>query len=109
MLVLNAFDKGLYHNEWSWFEMKYHFKQLGRFSDFIWKLPVKDFEDGLVVIDYDLAAMKSMDFFDYNWNVEYYIEHLAPGTWLKEMLPDYCKPDIPSKVKNMPKGPKNRG
>jgi len=39
-------------------------------------------------------------YLDYNQNVEYYIEHLAPGTWLKKMLPDYCKPNIPSKVQN---------
>lgn len=51
-------------DEWSWFEMRYHFKQLGIFDDFTCyqKLPEKDFEDGLVVIDCDLAALKSMDF-----------------------------------------------
>jgi len=39
-----------------------------------------------------------MEYLDYNHNVEYYIERLAGGTRLKEMLSDYCKPDIPSKM-----------
>jgi len=69
----------------------------------------KDFEDGLVVIDCDLAILKSMDYLDYNQNIEYYIEHLAPGIGLKEMLPDWCKPDILSKAENMPEGHENKG
>ena len=66
------------------------------------KLSGKDFKDGLVVIDYDTSALKSMEYLDYNQNVEYYIEYLTPGTGLKEMLSDYCKLDIPSKVQNRP-------
>ena len=52
-----------------------------------------DFETGLVVTDYDQAAFKSMQYLDYNQNMAYYIEHLAPGTGLKGMVPDYCRPD----------------
>jgi len=91
------------------FEMRYNFKQLGIFEDFICyqKLTRKNFKDGLMVIDCDLAALKSIKYFDYNQNVEYYIEHIAPGTWLKEMS-DYCKLDIPSKVQNMLEGHENK-
>ena len=45
----------------------YYHKQLGQ-----------DFEDGFALIDCDLAALKSIKYFDYNQNVEYYIEHIAP-------------------------------
>ena len=63
-----------------------------------------------MVIDCDLAALKSMDYHDYNQNIEYYIEHLASETGLKEkLLPDYYMPDIPSNVQNMPEGHENRG
>jgi len=91
--------------------MRYHFKQLGIFEDFICyqKLSGKDFEDGLVIIDSDMIPLKSMDYLDHNQNVEHYIEHLAPGTGLKEMLSDYCKSDILSKVQNMPEGHENKG
>ena len=87
-------------DEWSWFEMRHHLKKLGIIFDFICyqKLPGKDFNYGLVVKDYDLAPLKSVNFLDYNQNVEFYIEHLAPGKGLKEILTDYYKPDISSKV-----------
>ena len=58
----------------------------------------KDFENGLVILYCDTLTLKSMEYLDYNHNIEYYIERLAGGTRLKEMLSDYCKPDIPSKM-----------
>ena len=91
--------------------MIYHFKQLDIFEDFIYyqKSQEKNFEGGLVVIDCDLAALKSIDYLDCKQNIEYYMEHLVPGTRLKERLPDYCKSNILSKVQNMLKGHENRG
>ena len=34
-----------------------------------------------------------MEYLDYKQNVAYYIEHLTPGTGLREIVPDYCKLD----------------
>ena len=61
-----------------------------------------------MVIDRDTTTLKSMNYFDYNQNVEYYIEHIASKTRLKEMLPDCCKSDIQTKVQNMPERHENR-
>ena len=52
-----------------------------------------DFKTGRVVINGDPAALKSIKYLNYNQNVVYYIEHLHLGTDLKEIVPDYCKPD----------------
>ena len=47
----------------------------------------------MIVIDCDIAALESIKYLDYNQNVVYYIEHLEAGTWIMELITDYCKAD----------------
>ena len=58
--VIKDFDK----DEWSWFEIRYHLKQSGIVEDFIvyQKLPERNLDSGLVLIDCDLAALESMKY-----------------------------------------------
>ena len=93
MYLSKIFDK----EEWSWFELRYHMKQVGLVADFVvhQKLSQMDFEQGLVVINCDTGASKMLDVLDVNQNVELFIEHLEAGTGFKEMVPYYCKIDTP--------------